>query len=203
MNRIPLVLILITTTSLPAKSSNHASWAQRTPGKSAISHTRAKEGYTNGIICKDIFKDYLSQGQKDHVVTNLKKWYFYKNHIIGQYNDTSQVQFFIFNESTCTHEKFEDEVAFKNQIKLKRLKPLIWTRWYKENYGMIFTEGHIGHQLTFAWFYMPILIGLTIFFIITLSRTRFNLNKKINKINLMITGIILIRILLDFYPQSF
>jgi hypothetical protein len=203
MKCILTVLLLITTTSIPAKSSNHASWAQRTPGGSAISHTRVKEGYTNGIICKDIFKDYLSQGQESHAVTNLKKWYFYKNHIIGQYKHTSQVQFFIFNESTCVSKIFTNEIEFKNQIKLNQLKPLIWTRWHKENYGIIFTEGHIGHQLTFIWLYMPILIGLTIFFIITLSRTRFNLNKKINKINLTITGIILIRILLDFYPQSF
>ena len=169
--------------------------------RECLAHERTRKdfGYAIGIQCKNA---RVKGDDNWHVVTNLEEWYFYKNHIVGKYKNISQFNYFIFNETNCQHEIYISKKEFTVQLKHKGLKPLIWTRWHKENYGMIFTDGHILDKIIFVWIYMPVIVGFALFFVITLFRTSCNLAKKTNKINLLIVGIILLRIILDFYPQS-
>ncbi len=197
--KILSTILLFLVCTVNAFSGGYSSWWQQTPEGNMIAHERAINGYTTGIVCKNA---NVKGGYQGHVIPNLKEWYFYKRHFIGQYRDSSQAYFFIFDESNCQKEIFTRQEEFKTQLKKKKLKPVIWTRWYNKNYGVIFTDGHLGDKLFCAYVQMPLIVLFSLFFTIVLFRTKFNITKPINKLNLVLAGILVLRIILDLFPNS-
>lgn len=194
-------MILILTIGIPknGKCGEFASWWQKTPNGNEICNEKFNDKYVIGIKCKDYKIEVNEYG---HVVTNLTKWYFYKNHIIGKYKKGDQKEFFIFSELSCEGKFFKDEVEFGNKLKELNLKPKVWTRWYDSNWGMIITSGDFGEGINFIFVKLPILIITSIIVLIGLIRTKFNIKHKFNKISLTIVGIIVGRIILDILPGS-
>ncbi|HSY61649.1 MAG TPA: hypothetical protein VK796_07215 [Cytophaga sp.] len=74
-------------------------------------------------------------------VSNLSKWYFYSNHIIGEYdtfiNPEYKTAYFILNELNGELKTYNSKELFEKDIQVKELKPLFWTRWYYDHFTLI------------------------------------------------------------------
>jgi len=87
----------------------------------------------------NIFNNYqqdgisLSINGNDVKIDNLKKWYFYKDFIIGEHlNESSRLEYFFVNEinsKVIFFDTFDESDKFKDE---NGLKPFIWTRWNDE-----------------------------------------------------------------------
>ena len=201
MKQLKYLIILITVFGIPKKGKcgEFASWWQKTPNGNEICKEKWNNKYVIGIKCND-YK--IKENDYGHVITNLTKWYFYKNQIIGEFDNENQIGFFIFNELSCEEQFFEDKKKFENKLEELNLKPRIWTRWYDSNWGMIITSGDFGEGINFIFIKLPILIITLIVVLIGLVRTKFNFKHKFNKMSLTIVGLIVGRILLDILPSS-
>ena len=203
MKQLKCLIILVYLIGVPkiGECGEFASWWQKTPNNNEICNEKWTNKYLIGIKCKDykINKSY----EYGHIISDLAKWYFYKNQIIGEYKSEENIAYFIFDELTCKKQTFDLKSEFQNKLKELNLNPMIWTRWYKSNWGMIFTNGGFGEAFMFIYFKLPILIITTIIFLIGLIKTKFNLKHKFNKFTFTIMGVIVGRILLDIFPNSF
>lgn len=203
MNQLKIITILIAIIGSPkiGNCSEFASWWQKTPNNNEICNEKWNDQYVMGIICKDKVFDgeRIAHG---HIITNLNKWYFYKNQIIGEFNNENKKAFFIFDEATCKTEIFKEKVDFENRLQALDLVPKIWTRWYQSNWGIIFSSGDFGEQLTFFYLTLPILIATPIILLIGLISSNFNFKHKLNVLTLIVMGIIIARIFLDLMPNS-
>lgn len=194
-----IILILMIGMSKIGNCAEFASQWQETPKGNEICKERWNSEYIIGIKCKHHKIEGIKYG---HIITNLTKWYFYKNQIIGEFINENEIGFFIFDELSCEKQLFKDKNKFENQLKELNLKPKIWTRWYHSYWGMIFTSGDFGEGIYFTFIKLPILIITPIVTLIGLIRTKFDIKHKFNKISLTILGLIIGRILLDILPNS-
>lgn len=175
------------------KAGDWSQWFHTTPGKNIISNESMKDRHRNVFTCSG--NGYTS-------IHYLENWYFYKGNIIGTFEDNQSKKFFIINEKSCSIDSFSNRAEFTNALKERKLKPIIWERWFSDNWGFFF-EGY-GHGGLMDWFFMrgtwlvlptvfTILIGLL-------------LNKIQSKFGRLIcSGIVLItaaRVFLDLYPMS-
>lgn len=180
------------------KCGDFGSWWQKTKNGNEICNEKGSSGYFISIKCKD-FRKSIESG---YVISDIDKWYFYKNYIVGESIKIERQVFFIFNEITCEHQVFQKREEFDKRINEIGLRPMIWTRWYKENWGYIITSGNFGDQLYFTFVIVPILFIVGLVTLIGLMRTGLDLKHKFNKAALIIVSMILVRILLDLFPGS-
>jgi hypothetical protein len=180
------------------KCSNYGSWCQETKFGNEICKEKGTNGYFISLRCKDYEKD----SKNEPPVTDINKWYFYKNHIIGEALEKDLKRFFIFNEVDCQSQIFLTPKDFNARLMEEGLKPMIWTRWYEKNWGFFIPSGHILDNLNFAFLKVPALVIFGIVMLIGLMRTSFNLRHKFNLFNLFVVGLIIGRFLLDLFPDS-
>ena len=102
----------------------------------------------------------------------------------------------------CIKQTFDSKSEFEIQLKKLKLKPILWTRWYNSNWGVILTNGNIADSFISVFIILPIILITTIVFIVRLIRSKFNFKNIYNKIILVIIGIFILRIILDIYPNS-
>lgn len=74
---------------------------------------------------------------------NIRKWYFYKNHIIGtriQFVQTSNERhtcYLIINELNNKVLEFDEEEAWYQYRSEHELLPAYWTRWFSDNWNFM------------------------------------------------------------------
>lgn len=183
-----------------ARSSEFASWWQKTPGGNTIAKEKFLDKYHTGIKC-DKFE--ISNDNFGHIISELKSWYFYKNFVVGDLLNDSKIVYFVFNEATCEKILFSNEKEFDDYIIINKLRPVVWTRKYSSNWGAIFTSGDFLEGVVFIYFKIPLLIILFLFILVGLLKTNFNLKHNFNRVSLLIGACVLIRIILDMIPNSF
>lgn len=197
MNKITILTILLLFTLSVGKCSEFSSWWQKTLYGNEICEEKWNNEYVIGIKSKN-----KKENQYGHIVTNLKRWYFYKNHIIGQLTEKDEQKYFIFNELNSDFFLFSSHREFKKKINELNLNPKLWSRWYSSNWGIIVSSRDFGDSLDFIFVTLPILILTLLIIIAGMVWTKFNLKHIFNKISLVILALIIGRILLDVLPQS-
>jgi len=175
-----------------------ASWWQKTKYGNEFCNIKYPNGYIISIKCKD----YRKASRSGYVVTNVAKWYFYKGHVVGEVTEKGQKRFFIFDETTCQSRIFQQQETFHAKVREEGLRPILWTRWYEENWGFFITDGDIGDGLNFIFFKLPALVVVGIATLIGLVRTRFNLRHPFNLVTLTLVFLIGVRFILDLFPGS-
>ena len=190
-----LLRILFLTLALPhlAFCGGFSSWTRDTPGGNTICGEKFILIYCN-------YMRGVHQSQK--CVDHIERWYFFRNHIVGNYWQDSVQQYFIFNETDCTCQTFNNEQDFEKSRVAQKLEPFFWTRWYSTYWGVIIGEGN------FRAFFdkLPVRLLILCFFVFTpiqLIRTRFSPKNRINQCLLLAFCLIALRIWLDVHPQSF
>jgi hypothetical protein len=84
-------------------------------------------GYT---ICDcDVLQDYDKNAPTvigyEWQIPRLKKWYFYKKHIIG----VSEKNYFVLDEANNRLDIYQTEAEWQNAINERGLNPAFWTIW--------------------------------------------------------------------------
>jgi len=201
MNPFKIFIILVVFIGTPkfGKCSDYASWWQKTPYNNEICYENINDNYTIGIKCE---KSNDNVNEFGHVISDITKWYFYRKYIIGEFIKEEKTNFFIFDELKCIKQTFDSKSEFEIQLKKLKLKPILWTRWYNSNWGVILTNGNIADSFISVFIILPIILITTIVFLVRLIRSKFNFKNIYNKIILVIIGIFILRIILDIYPNS-
>ncbi|MFM2269915.1 MAG: hypothetical protein RL757_3356, partial [Bacteroidota bacterium] len=132
---------------------------------------------------------------------SIKKWYFYKNHIIGFSNNS----FFIVNETKKEIYTFKTEEDWHDAIGQHNLKPWIWTRWYVDNWVEMDAILTIILFLFLGFFIVMIPLTMLFFWILFKAITEENCrpSKPNTAFLLSIFFLLFMRIMLDSFPQSF
>lgn len=137
------------------------------------------------------------EGSNEHIV-GLKKWYFYKEHVVGIYKESN---YFILNENTAQLDTFNVKSDWMKAIKSKRIEPKIWTRWHTDSFTNSWDD--FLFFLTFGFFISwPMIIGLLI---LTYKGIKSIREKPINLTSLAAIGtwiVVIIWHVLGIYPQS-
>lgn len=131
-------------------------------------------------------------------LSSLRKWYFYKNHIIGEYehltNNKYVTGYFILNELNGNLKTYDDTNLFENDLKNQQLTPQFWTRWYSDHYEVIQL---IYILLWVFWmFYAPIAITVILFICLSIFIAFRTKNKTVKAIFIIIPSIIVVPLLL-------
>ena len=126
----------------------------------------------------------------------IKKWYFYKGFIVGTLNK----QQFILEESSGEKLIFKDQNIWKKEIQSRGLEPILWTRWYKDNW----VDG--DWLIIWMFFGFFVSIPLAIFFLFAIYRMvikeRFRLRSFYTIFVLTILISLGVTLILDYYPNS-
>ena len=193
-----LILLLIPTIG---QCGGYASWWQTTKLGNTVCKERGSNGYAIGIKCKELRRPEPFH-ENWHLVSNISRWYFYNNYIVGETEEKGQIRYFLFDELSCESQIYQEEEVFERRIHELQLKPSLWTRWYHSNWGFFITDGHILDKLNVAFVKVPVVVLFGIVMLIGLVRTRFRLRHPFNVISLIIFIGIVVRLLLDVYPGS-
>jgi len=98
---------------------------------------------------------------KNDELAHLKKWYFYNEHIMGEYrpdiNDYSEIAYFILNELNGDLKTYNTKELFSKAIRTQQLEPIFWTRWYHDHFTFV-----LGIYLLWI-FYWPIISCIALF----------------------------------------
>ncbi|MEC5395844.1 hypothetical protein [Bergeyella sp. RCAD1439] len=152
-------------------------WRQTTPGGNEMNN----------------FNDISLVFKSGNTVDNIFKWYFYKDHIIciivNSWTDNMEFSYAVINESTEHVKLFKNEKEWKIYIENSKLKPTVWTRWYRGDWS-IFNN----NIFSILYFLIPAII-----FLLFLFRKSNSLLKKIMYIGFLI---LLLYYILNFFPQS-
>ena len=136
---------------------------------------------------------------KQATQTAFSDFYFYKGYVIAE-TDTS---FTVINEKQPGIHLFNDQASFDAFLDANNLRPKIWTRWYNKNYD----EANFKSLSFMVFYYFPIslvIIGLAIYFTISIRKTRNNAYKSFKKVYLIgLVAFIVFTYLLQIFPQSF
>ncbi len=162
-------------------------WRQKTPYGNEI------DNFTDG------FTLYLGN---EITVKNIGKWYFYKGHSIGDIGEYGQPKkYFVADELKKEVKYFDEEIEWENYINKEDLSPIIWTRWHHNNWKVLDDT-----VLIFYLFYFFVSIPLTILFVVAVVRAyrreKFKINKPYTITVLVTLGLIVLRAVLDAFPQS-
>lgn len=193
-----VIILIFFFSTIVVRGGAYASWQQKTIHGSAICNIKGPNGYEIGIKCRE----QLSVNGQKPIINNLTRWYLYKGFIIGEAIENDQIRFFIFDEAACQIQIIQAQEEFNAVLKERGLRPILWTRWYESNWGLIITDGHIVDKLDFVFFKLPILFVIGLITLIGLIKTKFNLRHRFNQVTLMIVGAIIVRIILDLFPNS-
>ena len=137
------------------------------------------------------------------ILDGLDQWYFYKGNIIGQRhsNVNSSETYFVANEVTFTIDTFQTKQEWIKYIERHELKPSIWTRWYDTDWR--FFNDTVG-LVAIVFFYISIpLFGVIVWlFFKAIKYEKLNFRKPYTIITTLIVVFLVIRLLLDQFPQS-
>jgi hypothetical protein len=161
-------------------------WGQETPGGNFMG-----EAYSgNGV--------YLTIPKTGDKLLRIKKWYFYHNFIVGEFEENNTL--FIIDERTGEQLLFNSREQWIKEIQSRELEPILWTRWYTGNW----VEGPslLVLLLLLSVFYLPITLLFALFFILILMKERIRLSffLKIFALFFIITAGVFL--LLDYFPSS-
>lgn len=195
--RISFTLIVISFfTILNVSAFGLADWQHRAPG---------------GTLMYDAGSGTELVIQKSHKsIYGIRSWYFYKNHIVI----VGGPGYMVVNETNGDLKQFSSEQEWKTYLNAANLKPVLWTRWYSDNWRFYET---IAFATLILFFYAFITLLLILIFLIIRwvingmrfqtkswfqTRKRFQIKKRTGLIWLGIIFILTIRAVLDSYPQS-
>lgn len=146
----------------------------------------------------------LANGDKYNVDASLR-WYFYKNHIIGEGKIMSKdksmmAEYFVIDEINSELIGFEDKATYETYLKENKLTPLIWTRWHKTDWNVFW-----GIILS-AIVLFPISLGLISWNLYILWKAvkldKFSLKSKWTRRSLVLPILLLIFRIMSEFPQS-
>jgi hypothetical protein len=126
----------------------------------------------------------------------IKRWYFYKDFIVGESADV----LFILDENRGEKLIYNDREKWTKEIQLRGLKPFLWTRWYTDNW--------VDGDWLLIWLYFGFIVSipLTLFFLFALYQVivkeRFRLTSFYTIFVLSVAIGIGMTLLLDHYPCS-
>lgn len=89
----------------------------------------------------------------------VRKWYFYQDHIVGVFERDKVKAYFVINELNGTVAKFREEETWQAYINAYDLKPLLWTRWYSDNWNHMRALTFLllfGFPFTIGWLLLHI-----------------------------------------------
>ncbi|MDJ1484107.1 hypothetical protein QNI16_26655 [Cytophagaceae bacterium YF14B1] len=194
--RISFILTIIYLfTTLTVSAFGLADWQHRAPGGTLMYDTG------NGTE--------LGLPKSHQSITPIRSWYFYKNHIVI----VGGPGYMIVNETNGDLKQFSSEQEWNNYIEYTGLEPVLWTRWYSDNWRFYET-------IAFAMIFMvlPIVFIALLLILITAVMqwasngmkfqprqwlpSRFRIKKRTVLIWLGIISLLVFRAFLDAYPQS-
>lgn len=172
---------------------DYSQWWWQSPGGNEVCYESWGQEWILAIKCKE---EPVKTDGYGFVIAYLKRFYFYKNHIVGEFRQDSALHYFVFNETDCGVLVFTEKDVFKQHLKKAGLIPIIWTRWYDEN--AVEPNFLIGYEMMVL---LPLFGILLIFSLIVLIASRF----KVPAINWFFTLIFLLivgKIILNNVPGS-
>ena len=95
----------------------------------------------------------LTLRKNNQTIEHIIRWYFYKDHIIGQ----TSTDYFIANEPTGEVKRFSGLHEWNRAIAQSELSPAIWTRWFSDNWKFY-------ERMLFAIIFIVILSSLPLLF---------------------------------------
>lgn len=144
-------------------------------------------------------------------IYNVKKWYYYKDHIIGltsiSYHKTEEQKesYFILNELTGKIDTFQNAKEWRDSIRESELKP-IYTRWYTNHFNRALFLIALC-SIIYPFFSIPIFLLLLYLLFKFLKevffRERFNLKEPFTQVFIFLSLIISICLFLSNNYQSF
>jgi len=210
--KISIFLFIVIIPLTMRASFEGDTWIRTTLGGNNFHHERCCHGnnrsYSYNISCSNKNKDTtIIKDKNGYIIQNLTKWYFYKKHIIGEYYpikyNKRKLKYFIFDECSCKLREIETKQEFEDLLQKEKLKPLI-TRSYRESWGMLIRgDDTIADFLFFLIIKLPLLIIFLIVSVVTLVKNKMDFKLLKVKFFTIMSIILLIRCLLDLYPNSF
>src|SRR4030095_14653700 len=135
---------------------------------------------------------YMRDGQQ---LDGLKRWYFYRGHIVGELEQGQG--WFVVNEGTSEMIWQTDREKWQAIVEARGLVPGIWTRWWDSDPAML-TNGLFLFLLVTAWFVaIPILLLVLLVLTRAWRRERFNWRKPYTLCAMAIGLLVLSRIVLE------
>ena len=135
---------------------------------------------------------------------NLRKWYFYKNNIIGisdpASNGQSTPSFFLVDEISGKIETFNNSKIWNKRIEDAELKPKIFTYWHTSHIRLFYILW-IWYNF-FKWQFILIVCGIIFIVFKSIIGEKINPRKPYTITSLLILMIFLISILLDNWIVS-
>ena len=179
-----IITLLLLLCSFNSFSFGLGDWQNTTPGGNTID-------YPGGYI-----RLWIEESQEN--IIGLKKWYFYKEYIVGVYKESS---YFILNEDTAQLDTFSIENDWLGAIKSKRIEPKIWKRWHSDSFTNSWDD--FLFFLTFGFFISwPMIIGLLILTYKGIRRIKDNPHNLTSLAGIGAWVIVIIWNTLGVYPQS-
>ncbi len=193
MKRYVLFLIVFLSTLTTKAGFGLSDWECNTPGGNRIGD------YGSGIILS-----FMTSYQEEYEGKSIIRWYFYKGHIIGETTENGKTVsgFFVMNdEATADFKEFKSRKSWDNYLIKKALKPKIWTRWYAGNWVFFGEEFFV-----FSFILFFISIPLSVLFLSwcykAIWKERLNIRKPYTLIVSIISGLVILTILFERFPQS-
>ncbi len=166
-------------------------WSNKTPGGNEM-RNGAGVNLTPGVF-----------------IQNIDRWYFYKGHILGHFRTGSaqvggysasvdpRLNWFIGNEATGEYETFTTEADWDEVRKRSGLVPLL-VRWHDGDWHFL-TNGYLVYMYSFLA--IPFLAFAPIaVFIVGFKKMPW---RRVFQVLAVLTGVVLSKVLLELYPQSF
>ena len=190
---ITVLVFLLTTAKSFALGIGE--WENTTPGGNRIVHDQWSDTITL----------YLNYGFV-HQIAGLSRWYFYKDHIIGEYNNGGKY-YFIVDEDDGHVDTFHTRQEWQKYISDNSLNPSMWTRWYSWEWQispddkemMLWVDVGLGLGIA-----LP--IALVIYSYKAPKNKNFRFRKLYFKTTLIAIGILIIFTVIGFilaaWPQS-
>lgn len=147
---------------------------------------------------------YLSKNLANTDLSHLTKWYFYKDHIIGEYrpdiNKNAKTAYFILNELNGDLKTYNDTSLLECDLRSQELVPVFWTRWYTDHIQTI------DFIYILCFFGFPIIICIILFLASLIYASIIYKNKTLKIVCFAITAFILLPpvflIISDYYINS-
>lgn len=182
--RYPLFVLLFVFYLHSTYASPFSDWAYETNNGNTIGDT----GGGTGLLTNT-----------NEELENLSRWYFYSDHIIGEYDTfidpEYKTAYFILNELNGELKTYTSKELFEKELQAQKLKPIFWTRWHHDHYKITQIVHIILLTLWFYYWHIAIMVILIISLcILTACLAK---NKILKIICIVISSIPLIPIILS------
>jgi hypothetical protein len=189
--RTPRALTITVCGLLLLRSLAQDGWSNRTPGGNEM------QNGANINIAPGVF------------LQGLDRWYFYKGHILGHFRpgwaqagvhsapvDTA-LSWFIANEATGQFSTFAVEAHWEAEREQMGLVPLM-VRWHDDDWHFL-TNGHL--VFLYPFLAVPFLAFAPIgVFLVGFKRVPW---RQVLTVFAVVAAVVLSKVLLELYPQSF